>query len=79
MKKNVSGIGLALSLFVLCPPVSIARPRDPGPPCLGYGCPGFASAKSSETKPSKHRKSKRDRSAQSSTDKNGSASLNVSR
>jgi hypothetical protein len=79
MKKSVAGVGLALSLFVLCSPVSIARSRNPGPPCMGYGCPGSASAKSSEPNPSKHRKSKRDRNAQSSAEQVSAASSTVSR
>jgi hypothetical protein len=79
MEKNVAGIGLALSLLVLCSPVSIARFRDSGPPCSGYGCPGFESANSSQPTPSKHSKSMRDHDAHPFTDQDRSASSNVSR
>jgi hypothetical protein len=79
VKKNVAVIGLALSLLVLCSPVSIAHSRNPGPPCYGYGCPGFASAKTNQPKPSSNRESKRDRNAQPSSGKDSSASSETSR
>jgi hypothetical protein len=77
MKKKIVGIGLAVSLFVLCSPVSIAGLRASGPPCSGYGCPGFASAKDTQPKANKHRQSKRDRNAQPSTDQDSAASTNA--
>jgi hypothetical protein len=76
MKTKIVGIGLALLLLVLFSPVSIAGLRPSGPPCSGYGCPGFASAKDSRPKPERHRQSKRDRNAPPFTDQDGSASTN---
>jgi len=79
MKKKVAGIGLALSLLGLCSSISIAGLRNPGPPCYGYGCRGFESAKNSQPKSSQYRKSKSNRDAQLSTDQDSSASSNLSR
>jgi hypothetical protein len=79
MKKKVAGIGLALSFMVFGSSASIAGLRNPGPPCYGYGCRGFESAKNSQPKSSQHRKSKNDRNAQLSTDRDSSASSNLSR
>lgn len=76
MKTKIVGIGLALLLLVLFSPVSIAGLCAPGPPCSGYGCPGFAAAKDAQPKPDK-RQSKPDRNARPSTDQDGSASTNV--
>ena len=76
MNKKIVGIGFALLLLVLFSPVSIAGVRAPGPPCSGYGCPGFAAAKDTQPKPDKHRQAKRDRKAQPSTDQDASASTN---
>ncbi len=79
MKKKIVGIGLTLSLLALCSSVSNACLLDPGPPCAGYGCRGFESAKSSQPKSSQNRKSKSDRNAQAATDPDSSAASNASR
>jgi hypothetical protein len=79
MNKKVAAIGLSLSFLVLCSPVSIACSRDSGPPCSGYGCPGFELANSSQSTPSKHPKTKYDRNALPFTDQDRAASSAVSR
>jgi len=79
MKNKMIGIGLAVSLFTLCSPASIAGLRASGPPCSGYGCPGVASARNAQPKPNKHRQARRDRNAQPSTDQDASASTNAPR
>jgi hypothetical protein len=79
MKKKIVGIGLALSLLALGSSVSNGCVLDPGPPCAGYGCRGFASVKNSQPKSSQNQKSKSDRDTQAATDPGSSAASNASR
>lgn len=77
MRKNLSGVVLALAVLICCAPVSIASLRDPGP-CYGFGCPALSSNnKVYEAKANKDRKAKDDvvtanKNAKPATDKQDS-------
>jgi hypothetical protein len=77
MKKKVAGIGLALFLLLLCSPLSKAGWGNSGPPCSGYGCRGFDTAKGNQSKSSQDQKSKSNGNAQLSSNQDSSASSNV--